>query len=111
MFAEPAMHQVEACSMQVNGGGDGFVMELANSGQEAVRLKFPGWIVYQLMRALPHPDAAIQQKGSAAAASLIAYPLVDWAVERVGVDNRLALWLRNDKQVDTACCLSLDTAT
>src|SRR5262245_17762863 len=105
----PTTHQVEMCSMGVID--DGFVMDLANSRHEAVRIEFPAWVIHQLMRVLPHLDAAIQQKGSDASASLIAYPVVDWNVERAGFDQGIALWLRNDRQVDTACSLSLEAAT
>src|SRR5262245_19053443 len=106
----PAKPQVETCSMQVTPGGDTFVMDLTTSRHEALRVEFPGWVVHQLMRVLPHLDAAIQQKGDVALASLIAYPVVDWNVERAGLGQGIALWLRNDRHADTACYLSLETA-
>jgi hypothetical protein len=109
MNAAPTRHQVEMCSMRLSERGDGFVMDLANRAQEAIRLEFPDWILHQLMRALPHLDAALANGGSGA---LIAYPLARWSVaSAVGGDQPgVALHLRNDRAVDAAFHLELAQA-
>jgi len=108
MNAAPTRHQVEMCSMRLSERGDGFVMDLANRAQEAIRLEFPDWILHQLMRALPHLDAALANGGSGA---LIAYPLARWSVAGAGeAQPGVALHLRNDRAVDATFHLELAQA-
>lgn len=99
-------HRVEMCSIGLSSEGDGFIMELVNGKREAVRLEFPDWIVHQLMRALPHLDAAIQQRHTGQASSLVADPVAAWNVEPVGAGMGVAMHLRTDREVDAAYHLS-----
>ncbi|MFT3819921.1 MAG: hypothetical protein QM750_20290 [Rubrivivax sp.] len=109
MNATPTRHQVEMCSMRLSERGDGFVMDLANRAQEAIRLEFPDWILHQLMRALPHIDAALAHGDSSGA--LIAYPLARWSVASAGTRQPgVALHLRDDRHVDAAFHLQPEQA-
>lgn len=85
--------------MQLSERGDGFVMDLANRSREAIRLEFPDWILHQLMRALPHIDAALANGNDG---TLVAYPLARWSVAGAGAQGGVALHLRNDRHVDAA---------
>lgn len=108
MNAAPTRHQVEMCSMRLSERGDGFVMDLANRAQEAIRLEFPDWILHQLMRALPQLDAALAHGNSGA---LVAYPLARWSLApAAGAEGGVALHLRNDRAVDAAFHLPLAQA-
>lgn len=98
------------CSMRLAEQGGGFVMELANSDRQAVRLEFPDWILCQLMRALPRIDAALKQRHGAASSDLLAYPVRRWNVEGVGPGMGIALYLCDDRDVDAAFHLSLQAA-
>ncbi len=110
MRPAPLRHQVEMCSMQLSECGSGFVMDLANSARESIRLEFPDWILHQLMRMLPRIDAALQRPESGGPGSLIAYPLAEWNVVSAGPGQGVALHLRNDHQVDAAFHLSPEAA-
>lgn len=107
--------QVDMCSIRPSDQGDGFVMEITRSGQEAMRLKFPACVIQQLMRTLPHIDAAVQVGRGAGSAGLIAYPLLAWKIEGVaGTDQEaegsVVVQLRDDRFVDTSLDLDMDTA-
>ncbi len=110
MTPAPIRHQVEMCSMQLSESGGGFVMDLANSARESIRLEFPDWILHQLMRVLPRIDAALQQADATAAGSLVAYPLAEWRVVSAGPGQGVALHMRNDRQVDAAYHVPLESA-
>lgn len=110
MPSPPVRHQVEMCSMQLAERGGGFVMDLANSAQQAIRLEFPDSILHQLMRALPRIDAALHQRHGVAGGDLIAYPLRRWNVESAGPGLGVALHLCNDRDVDAAFHLAPEAA-
>ena len=116
MALSPHWQNVDSCSIYPSHQGDGFIMEIAQSGEASVQLKFPTCVVHQLMRTLPHIDAALLTRGEPAPAGLVAYPLLAWKVE--GVDRStqeaagsVVLQLRNDRFVDTSLDLDLETAT
>lgn len=110
MPQSPVSHQVERCSVQISERGDGFVMDLANRTNEAIRLEFPDWIVHHLMRALPRIDAALQQRRGTAGGDLVAYPVLRWNVESAGPGLGLVLHLCDDRHVDAAFHLEPPTA-
>lgn len=91
-------------------------MEIAQRGAASVQLKFPTCVVHQLMRTLPHIDAALLTRQEPSPASLVAYPLLAWKVEGVERSAQeevgsVVLQLRNDRFVDTSLDLDLETAT
>jgi len=103
-------HQVELCSLRLADNGQGFVMDFADDGNEAVRLECPTWMLYQLMRVLPQIDAALHQRNGAPSTALIAYPLLGWTVERSGLGDGVAMCLRNDRHVEAGFHLDLADA-
>jgi hypothetical protein len=109
MVSVVAIQHIETFSTKVADAHDALVMELTSGQNETVRVELPAWVVQQLMRALPHADAAIQQRGQGATASLIAYPILEWNVTNTGA-GQLALWLRNDRKVDAAGSFSIESA-
>lgn len=102
----PNSFRVEVCSFGLSADGQAVAMTLSGGAQEPVRLEFPEWIVHQLMRVLPHLDAAIQQRHTGQARSLVAYPVAAWNVEPVGAGMGVAMHLRTDREVDAAYHLS-----
>ncbi len=113
----PSAHRqnVDFCSIYPSNQGDGFVMEITQSGQAPVHLKFPVCVIQQLMRTLPHIDAAVQLGRGPGPSTLMAYPLLAWKAQ--GVEGTLeeeagsvVLQLRNDRFVDTSLDLDLETA-
>jgi len=106
----PTRHQVELCSMQVLPDSDGFVMDLANADNQAVRLEFPGWMLPQLMRALPQLDAVLNRVDGAGPNALVAHPVDGWSIASPGPGQGLALCLRDARHVETALHFSLDEA-
>jgi len=103
-------HQVEQFAIQVLPGGDGFVLDLANARHEAVRLEFPSWMLHQLMRVFPRVDAALHEKQQMVSSALIAYSVMAWSIERSGVDDGVALCLRNDRLVESGYHFALEDA-
>lgn len=103
-------HQVEQFSIQAMPTGEGFVMDLANGRNEAVRLEFPSWMVHQLMRVFPQLDAALHQQQPMLSSALIAYPVIQWTIERSGLDQGVALSLHNDRGVEIGFHFGFDDA-
>jgi hypothetical protein len=101
-------YEVAACTLEVQAQGTGFVMDLSDPEQTHLRLAFPAWLVNQLLRALPHIDAALQQRDGLATASLVAHPVQDWGLEPLGEDQGHALWLRDNRHVEAAFHLAPD---
>jgi len=106
----PTRHRVELCSMRVLPDSDGFVMDLANADNQALRLEFPSWMLAQLMRALPQLDAALNRVAGAGPNALIAHPVDGWTIASPGPGQGLALCLRDVRHVETALHFSLDEA-
>src|SRR5262245_7440557 len=102
MFPRSQVHEVEACAMRALPRGQGFVMDVIDSGQRTVRLQLPVWVLHQLMRTLPGLDAAIHQQVDDASHALIAYGVLQWSVEPSGIERGLAVSLRNERAVDAA---------
>lgn len=107
--------QVDTCSIYPSDRGEGFVIEISQRGEASMCLQFPACVVQQLMRTLPHIDAAMELGREPGPSSLIAYPLLAWRVEGVAGDARegeggVVVQLRNDRFVDTSLDLDLDTA-
>lgn len=94
-------HEVEEFMIQALPDGHGFIMDLANARQEAIRLEFPGWMLHQLMRVLPKLDAALQQPSSTDA-PLLAYPVAAWRIEHQGFESGLVIRLRDSRAVESA---------
>lgn len=84
-------------------------MELANGAHEVIRLEFPGWIIHQLQRILPHLDA-MTQGASKTHGELVAYPLQDWNLQAVASQGAITVHLRDGRQVDAAFHIDLAQA-
>src|SRR5262245_55058052 len=110
MLDVPQVLEVESCSMRALAGGGGFAMDVVDGNRQTVRLQLPAWVMHQLMRALPGLDAAIHQRVDAASHALIGYGVRQWSVEPSGVEQGLALSLRNERAVDAAYHFGLDDA-
>jgi len=102
---------VELGSVEVSPHGRSFVLGLVGENREVHRLELPCWTVHQLMRLLPRLDAALLQARDEVAPDLIAYPVIEWAVEHTGADQSVALSLRTDRQVETAFLFAHEEAS
>lgn len=102
---------VELGSVEVSPHGRSFVLGLVGGNREVHRLELPCSTVHQLMRLLPRLDAALLQARDDVATDLIAYPVVEWAVEPVGADQSVALSLRTDRQVESAFLFAYEEAS
>jgi len=102
---------VELGSVEVSPHGRSFVLGLVGENREVHRLELPCWTVHQLMRLLPRLDAALLQARDEVAPDLIAYPVIEWAVEHTGADQSVALSLRTDRQVETAFLFAHEDAS
>jgi len=94
--------RVERFSLQVLPDGRGFVIELVDNNNATSRIEFPPWALHQLMRVMPHVDAALREGDGAPidAADLLAYPVIEWTIGRSGPTDGVALRLRNDRRID-----------
>ncbi len=63
------------------------------------------------MRLLPRLDAALAQSRGEPSTALIAYPVVRWDIERVGVDGTVALSLQTDRGVESGFLLTSEDAS
>lgn len=103
----PASQRVSLCSVRVDPGADGFVMELADADGDSTRLAFPRWVLHQLLRWLPQVERSLrQQEGEAANASGDARPVTAWSL--VPRPAGLTLRLQDDRFIETR--LQLDPA-
>src|SRR5215470_8442773 len=105
-------HRVAVFSVRVLPGGRGFVLESADTDRKAIRLEFPPWALHQLMRVMPHLDAALHDTEAAAidASALLAYPVIEWTIGLTGPAGGVALRLRNDRHVDAGFYFALQAA-
>jgi hypothetical protein len=103
-------HRVNLCSIELVPDGQGFVFGLVAADQQVHRMELPSWTVYQLMRALPHLDAALLRARGEAAGELIAYPVVRWGAEPMGTDGAVALSVLSDRRVESSFLLAADDA-
>ena len=106
----PQVDQVELSAVQVLPGGDGFVLEVRNSDQQPLQLRFPVWSLRQLMRVLPRIDAALNQAQDAPSSAVLAYPVVEWTVEDAGASQGVAMCLKTDRNVVSGFAFDLDAA-
>lgn len=101
-------HEVEDFVIQARADGNGFVMDLANEKQEAIRLEFPSWMLHQLMRVLPKLDAALHQPSDEA--TLLAYPVSAWRIEREDLGPGVIMRMRDNREVESALHFALADA-
>lgn len=113
----PTLLQVDARALHPAPGGGGFVMELRTEGDH-LQLQLPGWLLHPLMRVLPRIDAALQadRAGPAGAlGALVAYPVLGWHLQVAEAPGAaapgVAVQLRDERHVDAAFHLALDTAS
>jgi len=102
--------QLELSSVQVLPGGGGFMLEVRTPEQQSLQLRFSVATLYQLMRVLPRIDAALHQSVEGLSSALLAYPVIDWAAEHVGLDGGVAISLRTDRHVESGFAFDLDAA-
>jgi hypothetical protein len=100
----------ELGSVEVLPNGQSFVLSLVGADQEVHRMELPCWTVHQLMRMLPRLDATLMQARERLTTDLVAYPVVQWNVERTGADRAVAMSVRDERQVESAFLLQADEA-
>jgi hypothetical protein len=98
----PESHRVELGSVEVSPDGEGFVLGFIAPNQDVHRMQLPRWTLQQLMRMLPRLDAALVQARGEVGSDLIAYPVVQWCVERTGMEDTVALSVRDARHVESA---------
>lgn len=97
-------------SIEIEPGGESFVLGLVGEHQEVLRMQMPSWAVHQLMRMLPRLDATLFHARDSITSDLIAHEVVEWSVEKTGVDHRVAVCVKTNQLVESAYLLSHDDA-
>jgi len=100
----------ELGSVEVLPDGESFVLLLLGDDQEVHRVELPCWTVHQLMRILPRLDATLMQARESLTTDLVAYPVVQWNVQRTGANSAVAMSVRDERQVESAFLLHTDDA-
>src|SRR5262245_41040566 len=93
-------HPVEVSRVDVLPDQQAFVLSLRHPVHGVLRLQFPRWALYQLMRLLPQIDAAMINVNPDPAPGAIAYPVVQWTFGRLA-DEGIAVTLRTDTLVES----------
>ena len=99
-------HRVELGSVELLEQENGFVLGFIDMQNKTYRMQLPPWALHQLMRLLPRLDAALLQARGGLDSGLVAYPVTRWSIERIGIDDAVALSLQTDRGVESAFLLS-----
>lgn len=102
--------RVALSSIEIEPGGESFVLGLVGEHQEVLRMQMPSWTAHQLMRILPRLDAALLHARDNITSDLVAHELVEWSMEKTGVDRTVAVCVKTDQLVESAFLLSHDDA-
>lgn len=103
-------YQVEFSGVQVLADGEGFLLECRDGQPQPLRLQFPAWALYQLMRTFPRIEAAMEHAQTNLSSAIMAHPVVGWSVERSGLDRDIALCVQTDQQIESAFTFDIESA-
>lgn len=103
-------YQVEFSGVQVLADGEGFLLECRDDQPQLLRLQFPSWALYQLMRVFPRIESAMQQKQGQLSSAVVVHPVVGWCVEQSGMAQDVAVCVRTDQHIESAFAFDIESA-
>lgn len=106
----PEAQRVELSSLEVQPHGESFVLGLVDVNHKIHRMELPYGSAFQLLRMLPHLDAALRRARREVVSSPIADVVVRCDVRRTGTEDAVALRLLSDRGVESLHLLASEDA-